>query len=531
MMDFNFGKIVNLMKKPAFLAPAVVLIAGIAVYFIFFFPKQAPDYETVIAEKGNVIQEVSVTGKVKPATSVDLAFDSSGRVVWINAGVGDRVLNGQSLAQLFNADLVAQLNQAEASLKVQEAKLEELEKGTRQEEIQVYEVKVANAKVSLEEAKKNLINKTKDAYTKSEDAVRNKADQLFDNPRTSAPNFKYEINSQQLALEAESARFIIESILEEWNSSLSVLATGSDLLKSTKEARSNLDQIKTFLEKIALAVNLLAPNDSLSQTTIDGYKTDIYTARTNVNTAIDNLAIAEEKFKTAESSLTLAENELALKKSGSTAEQIKAQEAQVEQAKANADNYRALVAKTILRSPISGIVTKQDAKVGEIVKAQTTVISVISDKKFEIEVNVAEADIAKIAVGNTAGVTLDAYGDDVIFNSKVIKIDPAETMIEGVSTYKITLEFENEDEKIKSGMTANIDILTAEKDNVLIVPQRTVIEKEGKKIIRLAIPNNSSKTGERIEEIEVKTGLRGSDGNIEIVEGLKEGDKVIVFMK
>lgn len=517
-------------KYKIYIIIAVIIIIGAAAYF-FFSGTETPAYESALAERGNVVQEVSVTGKVKPASSVDLAFETSGRVVWVNTQVGDRVFAGQSLAQLYNTDLQAQLNQAEATLKTQEAKLDELKKGTRPEEIQVYEVKVENAKISLEEAKKNLVNKIKDAYTKSDDAVRNKADQLFDNPRSMYPNFKYNLIDSSLKTDIEAKRAVLEQILLAWNSSLADLETAGNLVQYASGAKQNIDNVKIFLDKMALAVNTLSSSSSLSQTIIDGYKTDISAARIGANTAIDNLATADEKLKTADSSLVLAENELVLKKAGTVPEQISAQEAQVEYAKASVENYKAQVSKTILRSPISGVITKQDAKAGEFASTQTILISIISAKNFQVETNVPEADIAKIKIKDAARITLDAYGDDVIFSAKVIKIDPAETIIEGVSTYKTTLEFEKEDNKIKSGMTANIDILADKRENVIFVPQRAVIEKNGDKIVRVVVEDKSSKTGERIDEVRVKTGLRGSDGNIEIIEGLKEGDKVITFMK
>lgn len=514
-------------KYKIYIIVAAVIIIAVAAYF--FFPgAKTPAYESALAERGSVVQEVSVTGKVKPASSVDLAFETSGRVVWVNAKVGDQVFAGQSLAQLYNADLQAQLNQAEATLKTQEAKLDELKKGTRPEEIQVYEVKVENAQISLEEAKKNLINKIKDAYTKSDDAIRNKADQLFDNPRGSYPNFKYNLTDSALKINIEVRRVVLEQMLIAWNSSLVNLESAGNLGQYASDAKQNLDNVKTFLDKMAFAVNILASSSALSQTIIDGYKTDISTARTNANTAIDNLATADEKLKTAESSLVLAENELVLKKAGFVPEQISAQEAQVEYAKASVENYKAMISKTILYSPISGVITKQDAKAGEFASTQTILISIISVKNFQVETNVPEADIAKIKINDTARITLDAYGDEVIFTAKVIKIDPAETVIEGVSTYKTTLEFEKEDNKIKSGMTANIDILADKKENVIFIPQRAVIEKDGKKIVRMVEALDS---GEAIKEVEVKTGLRGSDGSIEIIEGIKEGDKVITFMK
>ena len=134
-----------------------------------------------------------------------------------------------------------------------------------------------------------------------------------------------------------------------------------------------------------------------------------------------------------------------------------------------------------------------------------------------------ETDIAKIEVGNKARLTLDAYGPDVVFRAQVITIDPAETIIEGVTTYKTTLEFDSEDERIRSSMTANLDILTDERQNVIAIPQRAVVTKNGEKLVRVVYDSV-------IEEIQVKTGLIGRNGLVEITDGLNEGDKVVTFV-
>lgn len=303
------------------------------------------------------------------------------------------------------------------------------------------------------------------------------------------------------------------------------MTVAGDLNSYINEAEKNLDKIKFFLDDVSLAVNSLTAISRLSQTTIDGYRSDVSTARTNMNTAITNFSSAKEKLNTAETNLVIVQNQLNLMKAGTLPEKISSQEATVEKAKANIKNINAKINKTVLYSPINGIITKQDAKVGEIVSANTILVSIISESDFEIEADVPEADIAKIKIGDKAALTLDAYGDDVEFGAIVVRIDPAETVIEGVSNYKVTLNFSEKDNRIRSGMTANLDILTEKKENVISVPQRAVIIKNGDKLVRILVDD------EKIEERSVKTGLRGSSGNIEIIEGVNEGDKVITFVR
>lgn len=297
-----------------------------------------------------------------------------------------------------------------------------------------------------------------------------------------------------------------------------------------------MKQIDEFLTTAALALNNATPNESITQTTIDGWRSNLSTARTNIQTARSNLTSAEEKLKGKKSDLLIAEEKLALTLAGSSLEEINAQEAAVRKAQANISSQeskirqaeariasiKTKIAKTILRSPISGTITEIDTDIGETVTANESVVTVESTDNLMIEVYIPEVDIAEIAVGKPADITLDAYGDEVVFKAYVYSIYPSETIIEGVPTYKAILQFEQPDERIMPGMTANIDILVDKKENVLYVPQRTVIKKKQQEMVQILSEQS------KIKEVLVKTGLRGSDGTVEILEGLKEGDKVII---
>ena len=174
-------------------------------------------------------------------------------------------------------------------------------------------------------------------------------------------------------------------------------------------------------------------------------------------------------------------------------------------------------------SPISGVITNVDAKVGQTMQSGITAISVISYGEYEVESYVPEADIAKIKIGNIATTTLDAYGSDTFFETSVVKIDPGETVIENVPTYKVTLKFaSSSDNRIKSGMTANLDISTAQKSGVIAVPSRAIYSVDSIKYVQL-IDSNNNKT----IETKITIGLRSIDGYVEVVSGLKEGDIIL----
>lgn len=512
----------NFLKRPINIV-AIFVVLVIALVF-FMRGGGAPKYETAEAAKRDIAQEVAVTGRVQAAESLELAFEKAGRVSQVFSKVGDRVFPGSLLVSLDNAELFANLAEAEADVKVQESKLKELERGTRAEEIRVYEVKVANAEAALGDAKENVVNTLQGSYTKADDAVRNKAAQFFTLPWSSSSQLRFSLSDSQLKVEVESKRLLAENMLLSWSSSLAALTAEGNLATAIEQARQSLSAVKSFLEKSALALSIAVPEPGITQAAIDSWKTDVYTARTNVSTAITNVQTTEENLQTAQSNLSLAKENLTLAQAGSSSEEIAAQAAKLEQSRAAVEKIEAQIEKNKLFSPIAGVVTKQKAKAGELVSAGVAVVSLISDNDFEIETNVPEADIAKVKVENEAEVTLDAYGRDAVFGAKVVKIDPAETIIEGVATYNVTLLFIKEDERVKPGMTANINILTAKKEGVLAVPQRAVTRKGEESVVRVLL-------GKEIKEVKVKTGLRGSEGFIEITEGLKEGDVVITFLE
>ena len=494
------------------IASSMVVVALLALSFYIFSNGNGSKEEAITVERKNIFQKVNITGTVKPAQSVDLAFERVGRVARVAHDVGARVGAGALLVSINNADLAADVAQAEASLKSAEAKLAQLKSGTRTEEIKVSEVKEDNARRALEDARANLSATIRDGYVKADDAVRNKSDQLFSNPRSANPQLNH-TTDPQLETDLEALRPNIEGALNLWTRELDK----SDPLLAHK----TLSEVGAFLDMMIRLLNALSPTTGLTQATLDDYRTDIATGRTNVSTMILNLTAADEKYRTAQSNLALAQEELALKRAGVRVEEIQASEADVESARASVASAKAQLAKTVLISPINGTVTKQEAKVGQIVSANVVVTSVMSDAKFQVEAKVPEADIAKLAIGDTARISLDAYLADEFFKAKIIKIDPASTLVDGVPTYLATLEFEKADERVRSGMTANISVTTDERTDVLAIPQRAVKSQNGKSYV------NMRSAGE-VKEVEIHTGLRASDGLIEIMGGLAEGDTVIV---
>lgn len=502
------------------LVPLVIIGLIVIVIFVSIFKKGNGGSDVVEVKRGSVVQQIIVTGKTKPAEVINLAFEKSGKVSYVNLKVSDKVKAGEVVVKLETSELEANLLETEANLETQEVKLDEIKKGSRPEEIEIQEAKLANTKSNLEDSRKNLVDKITDAYVKADDATRNKTDQLFSGGDSASPQLTFPVANTEVESKIEWGRFMVGRSLNAWSVGITSLNSESDLAANTKTAKDNLSLVKTLLEDAGVALSSVSPSQNLSQSTLDSYKTDISTARVNVSTAINNLTTAEEKLKTAESNVSIAEKELALKRSGSTLEQIKYQEAQIKQAEAKVLAVRAQIGKNILRSPINGLITKQDAKPGEIVAPNITLVSIMSENDLEIEVNISEINIENISLGNPVKITFDALMEET-FSGQVSEIDPAETIINGVVNFKTKITLLNPNPKLKSGLTANLEIETFRKDNVLVLPKFALIEEGGSIFVNKLINGKTEKTP-------VIVGLKSRDGSVEILSGVDEGNSVIV---
>jgi HlyD family secretion protein len=513
-----FSKVFSLIKRRWILFSAILLVLIIALFL--YFGRNKASVSTVSVKRGSVISTVSVTGVVKSSQSIDLSFLQSGRISKINVSVGDKVYSGEVLASLANFDLAAQVAQAEANVKAQQAKLNELLQGTRPEQLKSKEYELKQAKVILLGYQNDAINAISDAYTKAEDAIRNKTDELFSND---GKNTFYSANGQAL-LDAQNLRIVVKNELDLWRKELSdlSLSSNSQLINDALiNAQKRLTTLRSFLQKTSDALDAAI---GLSASTLSTYKANVNSARSNIDVALSNITNKQQLIASQELNISRIESDYNLLLAGPTAQQIEAQRAQLEQAKANALYQQAVYEKTILRAPFDGVVTRVVHSAGDVVSSNDVILSLNSNGKYQIEANVAESDVSKVKVGKEAEVTLDAYGSSVVFKAKVIKMDLSATILDGVATYKTVLQFESNDSKILPGLTANVVIFSDKRDDVLYVPTRNIISDESGNYVMLV----SDSKGSNPKKVKIEVGLVGSDGRTEVVSGLSEGQLILV---
>ena len=461
-------------KKHLFIYIILFVFATLIALSFISGQKESESYETTQVKKTDLIQEVEVTGKVRPTQERFLAFERSGKVTSTKVEVGENVVDGQIIASLDTSEKQAQLKQAVAAIVQEENILAELIRGSRPEELAITRTAVSNAEQTLQNAEISYDNVKNKAYTdlvsayngafsSAQSSVVSAKNALviiseiqqtrFTEPGVSASNM---IATKSLAIEklfgilnaggwtAEYVSDISEGLFKEVQEiqiDISTIEKEDDLRNTLEQAQEALYSISDALG----AVPILTTFSATEKTSLSTQKTTISTAITALSANLQvidvqksantsALANALSGVTTAENALKQAENELALKEAGSTIETLTTQQSRINAAYAAKELIQAQLNTATLRSPINGIVTKQELKEGVFVQAGLHVVSIVSKDSYEVEIFVPEVDIAKISVGDIVEITLDAYNDNDIFPAQVDSINPAETVIEGVAT-------------------------------------------------------------------------------------------------
>jgi HlyD family secretion protein len=214
---------------------------------------------------------------------------------------------------------------------------------------------------------------------------------------------------------------------------------------------------------------------------------------------------------------------------------VEVMQAQLDQAQATLASAELDLGYTTIRSPVNGIVISRNVDVGQTVVAsfQTPTLFVIAQDltRMQVNANVSESDIGGVAEGKAAHFRVDAYPKH-FFDGTVTQVRNAPINIQNVVTYDVVIAVDNPELKLKPGMTANVTIVTAKKENPLRVPNgalrfRMPDVPVDKKATRLWVLDRA----DRPRQIEVTTGIADSL-TTEIVGGaLKEGDRVILSIE
>ncbi len=563
------------------LGGASVLILGVMGY-VWLAPTH-PVFQYTTAASRELTETVSVNAPIQGAEQVDLSFDRTGQIAKVYANVGDVVKAGQPLLALDNSLEASQLAGAEATLNQHlagstsaniqmaqaavDAAKADLDKAKADASTQqvaaeaAYDTAWSNLQLAnggensqvVTEAYQTAIASLKTVLPKLSDAL-TQANTVLGVDNSGASSFPQQYNSLTNANTLNTAKTLYYQakndygIAEQSVNDLVLTSAHDTVDQALGVSLTAADSSNKLLGSVSDVLNNVSPQGSLTPDELAAEKTLIENTQVEVAGTYSTLVSQQQAITAASTSLTkytIAYNQavqnVANVKS-STEATVSLKEAAYQQALANLSAttappravdvaaLRAAVAaasatfdKTILKSPIDGIITRQDGKVGASVVPNVAIISVINGTALQIKPLLAENDIAKVAVGDQVDVTIDAYGLGTIFPAQVVAIDPAlSTAADGTSGYQVTIQFTGSDSRIKTGMTANASIVVATTTAAVAVPKSAVIQRDGESFVHFLSHGN-------VIEEPVIVGVKGDDGWWEITSGLSDGQQVVNF--
>ena len=514
-------------KRIVYFSVALIILVGVV--FLIVRNSGSGNIVTQNVVKGDLSKTILATGQVISSTDIDLNFKNPGLVEKVNVKVGDQVKEGDVLANLTQRDQAASLTQARGSLAQARANYNKVVAGADTPAVNVAKATLNSAQTTYNNALANY-NTTK---FQQDSLVRNAQLALFNSgleaKRNNIVDGEVTATITGSYRGTEEGRYEFESVFE--GSGFKVRYRGLEngvtgnykkgvaVPLGTKGLYVTFSTEGSFSGNPTWIINI--PNTESSS-----YLTNLNSYNAAVQARDIAMITAESSLNTAESSLNTAQANFDQTLAAARPEDVAVAQAQILSSEGQVEAALAQLENTIIRAPGGGTITAVNIDEGE-QSSSTEASIVLKDlENLYVEANISEANISQVKLGQEVQFTFDALGEGEKFTGKVATIDPASTLVSGIVNYKIKASLTKTD-KIKPGFTANLTIINESKQNVLSVPQRAVLDKDGKQVVRVV---TNSKTKEYAERL-VTTGIKGDGSMIEITSGLEANQEIVTDLK
>ncbi|MEH2062153.1 MAG: efflux RND transporter periplasmic adaptor subunit [Nostoc sp.] len=420
---------------------------------------------TVPVAAQNVTLRITASGKVVPVQSVNISPKNPGVLSQLYVEQGDRIQQGQILARMDSASIDTQKSQYLANLAQSQAQLAEAVAGSRPQEIAQARARLAQTQAQLAAAR--------------------------------AGNRPQEIAQSQSQVDAAQAKV---------NYASQQVKRYQYLYKEGAETKQLLDQ---------------AISDDKS-------------ARANLEEAKKRLSLVQsgtrsEEIDQRQAAVNEAKAGLVLLEDGTRSEEIVQRQAVVASAEAQLKGVQVQLEDTIIRAPLSGIVTQKYADPGAFVtpttsasaSASATSSSIVAVARgLEILAQVTEADLGRIKPGQQVEIVADAYPDQV-FKGHVRLIAPEAVVEQGVTSFQVRVALDTGTDKLRSGLNVDLTFLGDRVNNALVLPTVSIVTEKDKTGVLVPDVNNQP----QFREITVGAQIQNQT---QILAGVKEGDRIFV---
>ncbi|MFZ1265383.1 MAG: efflux RND transporter periplasmic adaptor subunit, partial [Anaerolineae bacterium] len=527
------------MKTARYGALALILLAVAAGGFFFIRSRTLPPSPTggeggaassgytqiVDVQVGNLSASLSVVGQVEAEQQADLTFtrlDGTTKLLTLAVAAGHTVTAGQVLATIDPAAYQQALDQAKSSLQAAEETLADL---------QTPVTDLARAQADLAVAQANLQNQTAQ-------------DTLTDLLHPDIASLTLKVTDAQRTLnEAQASLASLQSDR--------TAATRLDKLRET-EATAAAEHARLAAEtyndtfhqdRLRVAFNTMMNARDARITAELQQQADLLKAQSQLRKAQTSLADAQEVLAEAQAGgdkLTLAKARLAVQQAQVAQAEAQENRSQLDEgpdtvklatAQADLDKKRlavtdaeAALAATQIMAPFAGTILQTHVEPGDLVTANTRILTVANLQTLQIVAAVDETTIRQIAAGQAAQVTFDAFLGRTL-RGQVASVPLQGTLQGDVMVYSVPITLTGAvDLPLLVGMTANVKVELGQATNALLVPTMALQRSGG--LVQVLVPNPNDPSAEP-QAVPVEIGL--SDGiNTQIVRGLNPGDKVVV---
>lgn len=414
----------------------IIVMSG-ATYFVIGArtPKIDLDRLTVPVQAENLTLRITANGTVQPIQSVNLSPKTSGRLAELYVEQGDRVKQGQKIAQMEDAELRAQLARAKANLSQSRASLAEAIAGSRPEEIRQARARVLQAQARLEQA------------------------------RTGNPS---EIDQARAQVAAAQSRLDLAESRANRNRNLAAQGavsqdTRDEALTEERNAQAALDEAQQRLANVQIG----------TRPEIDQLEAAVAEARADLQ-RLEN-GSRQEEIDRLKAAVEAAEAE------------VQAAEVQLQDATIIAP-FSGIVTQ---KYADEGDFVTPTTSASSTASATSTSIATLA-KGLEVLAEVPEVDVGQMKPGQSVEIVADAYPDKV-FKGRVKLVAPEAVVEQNVTSFQVRVELLTGQNEVRSGMNVNLTFLGEQVNDALVVPTVAIVTQDGETGVMVLDGDNKPK--------------------------------------
>ena len=517
--------------------------------------KQDTEDKTEMARTGEFRVKIRETGNLEPLISVEVKSNVSGEIEQLLIEEGDYVEKGQELLRLDDEQVSERRKQAQANLGSSRASLEQARSQTfltekrQSSDIQQLKNTVKSAEASLASVEATATQQLSSAQTDIE-----RSRNMLEQDRIALSQAKITLQQADIQLEQNqanesSAKIEFDNVSAEYERQKDLYTKKYVSKKSLEDAELRLSQVKSSYQTAQKNVTSQTKSIESQKRNIEARDRAIANRQATIRLQEQNLGTIKtsQEANTKRSKADLESAKIRLQQALETVEQetsvsinseIQAQSGllRAESALQSIDDE---LGWTVVKAPLSGRVTRLAFEEGEIVMgsrsgygSQGPAILVISDlSKMVVKTRINEAEISKVALGQQAEITIDAY-PNLLFSGEVTEIAPSANTGQGSSgvvAFEVVIEIATSEYELLPGMSANVDIIVFDEVSVLQLPIEAVIVSEmltanvtvSNVDLGLLVPNQSvtleTLVGEKYESTVGKINANIDRHNVEVL--------------